>query len=197
MARSEIYLRDLHEGQESGLHHFIGIHGKSLRFFAYSLVRNKEVAEEIVSDVFFKLWNGREGFASAQKVKAFLYIATRNACYDYLDSPKNRVLYDTDVTDELEHPQKDLLVQIIQTELVELIYDEVNNLPEQQASVFRMSYLEGLTTDEISDALGITSNAIFLARSRALARLRIIFKDKQLVWCLAFLHGVDIERWVN
>src|SRR5690606_26999886 len=132
--------------------------GKSLRFFAYNIIRNKEAAEEIVSDVFFKLWSGRERFATPQKIKAFLYIATRNACYDYLDSPKNRVHYDVDITDQLQHPQPDLLAGIIEAELVELVYQEINNLPEQQAAVFRMSYLEGMTTDEICDTLGITAN---------------------------------------
>jgi len=197
MTRSETYLNELHDGRESGLHYFIHLHGKSLRFFAYSLIRSKEVAEEIVSDVFFKLWNSRERFTGAQKIKAFLYIATRNACYDYLESPKNRIYYDADITDQLQHPQPDLLAGIIESELVELVYQEINNLPEQQGAVFRMSYLEGMTTDEICDTLGITANAVFLTRSRALAKLRTIFQGKQLIWHLAFLHWIEIDKWVN
>lgn len=188
MTGNETYLNELQEGHESGLHHFIRLYGKPLRFFAHNIVRNKEAAEEIVSDVFFKLWRGRVNFASVQKIKAFLYIATRNACYDYLDSPKNRVHDDIDMTDQLLHPQPDLLAKIIEAELVELIYHEINNLPDNQAKVFRMSYVEGMTTEEICDALGMTTNAVFLARSRALARLRVVFKKKQLIWYLVFLQ---------
>jgi len=188
MAGNETYLHELQNGHESGLHHFIQLYGKPLRFFAYNIIRNKEAAEEIVSDVFFKLWRARVNFATEQKIKAFLYIATRNACYDYLDSPKNRIHYDVDITDELPHAQPDLLVKIIEAELIELVYQEVNNLPDNQAAVFRMSYMDGMTTDEICDSLGMTANAVFLARSRALAKLRVVFKEKQLIWYLVCLQ---------
>jgi len=67
MIGSDTYLRELHDGRESGLHHFIRLHGKPLRFFAFNLIRSKEAAEEIVSDVFFKLWSGRERFAIPEK----------------------------------------------------------------------------------------------------------------------------------
>jgi len=187
MERSENYLLDLRKGQESGLRQFIQLYGRSLRFFAFTLVRRKEVAEEIVSDVFFKLWNGRENFPTPNNVKAFLYISTRNACYDYLKSPKNRIQYNPEILEELAYSQKDFLSQIIQIELVDLIHKEINNLPQQQASVVRMSYLEGLSTEEISEKLGISANAIFLARSRALAKLRNIFKNKQTAWYLSLL----------
>ena len=188
MTGNETYLYELQEGRESGLHHFIRLHGKSLRFFAYNIIRNKEAAEEIVSDVFLKLWRTRINFSSVQKIKAFLYIATRNACYDYLDSPKNRVHDDIDMTDQLLHPQPDLLAKIIEVELVELVYQEIRHLPDNQAKVFHMSYMEGMTTEEICEATGMTANAVFLARSRALAKLRVIFKEKNLIWYLAFLQ---------
>src|SRR5690554_942738 len=154
MTESDFHLQALRDGQESGLHHFMVVFGKPLRFFAFSLVRKKEVAEEVVSDVFYKLWNNRENFPTLQNVKAFLYIATRNACYDFLDSPKNKIQYDPEISDEMACPQKDFLSQIIEVELVELIYQEINNLPDHQAIVFRMSYVEHLTTEEISDKLG-------------------------------------------
>lgn len=187
MTKSDIQLQTLREGHESGLYHFMDSYGKQLRFFAYSLLRRKQVSEEIVSDVFFKLWTHRENFKTSQNVKAFLYIATRNACYDFLESPKNKIQNDPDITDELEYPQKDFLSQIIELELVDLIYQEINNLPEQQASVFRMSYFEGLTTEEISERLGMTPNAIFLARSRALAKLRMIFRDRPDAWAFVLM----------
>lgn len=187
MVENEVYLLDLQAGRESGLRYFIRLHGKSLRFFAYTLIRRKEVAEEIVSDTFVKLWHRRERFVTAEKVKAFLFIATRNACYDHLDSPRSRSYDDVDMMGQLQHPQPDLLAKLIENELVELVYHEINNLPPQQSAVLRMSFIEGMTTQEIGNELGISSNAVFLARSRALARLRVVFQDKHLCWCLFLL----------
>src|SRR5690606_16352483 len=102
---------------------------------------DKEAAEEIVSDSFYKLWQGRENAKSVESIKAFLYISTRNACYDYSGKLKNRVHSEEDALETLVCQNSDILTQIIYTELIQLIAQEVDKLPQQQAAVFRMTYL--------------------------------------------------------
>ncbi|WP_257670197.1 RNA polymerase sigma factor [Parapedobacter tibetensis] len=175
------YLRQVQLGQESGLMYFMSKFGKSLRFFAYSIVQNKEVAEEIVSDSFYKLWKGRDRVKSVDSMKAFLYITTRNACYDYVGSPKNNLkTEEEEALADLVEPDADILTQMIHVELVDIVVQEVNNLPEQQATIFRMSYLEGLSTQEICERLGTTTNTVYFARSKALTTLKKVFEQKDL-----------------
>lgn len=174
------YLNDFKRGRESGLKYFMLKFGNSLRFFAYSLTRNKEASEEIVSDLFYKLWERRENVESIDNIKAFLFIAARNACYDYLNSPRNRIKNESEVLEGMAHPETDMLHRMIYSELVELIVMEVDKLPKQQAVVFRMSFLEGMTAEEICLKLGTSVGNVYFAKSKALSTLRRVFERKDL-----------------
>jgi len=188
------YLDDFRLGHESGLRYFMGRFGHSLRFFAYSIIRDKEAAEEIVSDSFYKLWNGRDKVKSIGNMKAFLFISTRNACYDYAGTLKNRMHMGEDVLDTIICKDTDVLTQIIYTELVQLIAKAVNKLPEQQAAVFRMTYLEGLSTREVSEKLGTSTSNVYFAKSKAISTLRRKFEhiDFRLFCILITLYSLFV-----
>ncbi|PPL02717.1 sigma-70 family RNA polymerase sigma factor [Parapedobacter indicus] len=181
-------LRDFKLGRESGLKYLMLKFGNSLRFFAYSIIRNKEAAEEIVSDLFYKLWERREQVESLDKIKAFLFISARNACYDYLDLSTNRIQSEPDPLAALESQETDILNKIIFSELVELIVKEVNKLPKQQAVVFRMSFLEGMTTEEICAKLGTSIGNVYFAKSKAISTLRSILERKDLKLYTTFFY---------
>lgn len=183
------YLQMLHAGDEAGLRYFMSWHGEHLRFFAYKITKNKEVSEEIVSESFYKLWQGREKAKSVGAVKSFLYLITRNACYDHIGSSYHKTV---DLGDELlwdtVEGGKDILTHIIYTELIGQIVAELEKLPKQQAEVFRLSYLEGMDTQEICETLGTTASSVYFARSKAISALRVIFKEKDFsIYCALLL----------
>lgn len=186
------HLEDFRLGQESGLRYFIGKFGHALRFFAYSIIRDKEAAEEIVSDSFYKLWKGREKVKSFDNIKAFLYISTRNACYDYTDTLKNRVYAEEDALETMICQDVDVLTQIIYAELVQLIVKEVNKLPQQQAAVFRMTCLEGLSTQEVSEKLGTTTSNVYFAKSKAISTLRRAFEHSGFRFFFIFILLINL-----
>lgn len=163
---------------------------RSLLYFAKSMVRDQETAEELVADSFVKLWQRRETFENTDKVKAFLYIATKNACLNHLNSAHARQAFDGEALDVLQSVDPDSYAQLVRAELMQQIYDEVMKLPEKQREVFRLTFFEDLDTDEIGERLGMTPTAIFANRSRAVEALRKIFKDKKLYLCLFVLQEV-------
>ncbi len=59
-------------------------------YFSFKLTNNEAVAEEIVSDSFMKVFNRSTAFPSIANIKSFLYITSRNACFDYLSREKTR-----------------------------------------------------------------------------------------------------------
>jgi RNA polymerase sigma-70 factor (ECF subfamily) len=59
---------------------------RSLQQFAVSFVRSPEVAEEIVSDVFIKVWKKRAGLHRIHNLKLYLFISARNTAFNYLRS---------------------------------------------------------------------------------------------------------------
>lgn len=182
------YVEFLSLGNESGLQYFMEQLGDPLHFFAFKITKNKEVSEEIISEAFYKLWQRREELTTCESIKSFLYLVTRNACYDYMGSAyKKKVSLSHEDWIEIEGVDGDMLGQIIYVELVMQIVHELERLPKQQADVFRMSYLEGLDTKEICDALGTTTSNVYFAKSRALSTLRMIFKEKDINLYSAFL----------
>lgn len=188
LLESRKYLDMLRAGEEDGLLFFMLQYGEQLRFFAYKITKNREASEEIVSESFYKLWQGREKAVSVEAIKSFLYLTIRNACYNHVGSSYHKTV---DLREELlgdmVETRTDILTHIIYTELIDQIVAELDTLPTQQAEVFRLSYLEGLGTLEICETLGTTASNVYFARSKALSALRLIFKEKDISFYTAFL----------
>lgn len=171
-------IRALQAGEERALDAFFSKYNRSLLYFAKSMLSAQEVAEEIVADSFAKLWEHRLSFDTIENVKAFLFISTKNACLNFIKSAHNKQIFDYDVAMFLENPDPDVHVRMVKAELMQLIYQEVMKLPEKQREVFRLTYFEDYSTDEIAEQLGMKASAVFANRSRATETLRLIFKHR-------------------
>ncbi len=74
-----------------------------------------------------------------------------------------------------------ILQQMIRSELMRSIYQEIEKLPEKRQQVFRMIYFDGLKLEEIADNLGISVFTVKEHKAKALAQLRMKFSDEQLM----------------
>ena len=120
-----------------------------------------------------KLWNNRMQIKSQSQIKAFLYIATKNACIDRVRA--GRVLPMEPLPLEASNlmgEAPEVYNRILYTELLQQIEEAINQLPPSQQRVFRMSFLEGKTTEEIAEETGMTVSSIFSQKSKAIAVLR-------------------------
>lgn len=171
---------NLQHGQESALCFFMDQYSHALHFHAYKFVKNKDVAREIVSDAFVKLWERRLNFDSEERIKSFLYLVTRNECLDYLKQSRNKYQHDEEFLVGLESTEENILTKIIYTELIELIVKEIEKLPKQQGQIFQLSVLEGKETEEICEELGTTASNVYFSRSKAISTLKKVFKHKNI-----------------
>jgi RNA polymerase sigma-70 factor (family 1) len=153
-----------------GIYHY---YSRSLQYFAFSYVKDRGVAEEVVSDTMLKLWNNRIQIKTQSQIKAFLYIATKNACIDSMRSRRLLLMEDLPIeADNLMSEAPEVYNRILYTELLQQIEEAVNQLPPSQQRVFRMSFLEGKTTEEIAKETGMTVSSIFSQKSKAISVLR-------------------------
>ncbi len=148
-------------------------YSRQLQHFALSYVKDRNVAEEVVSDTMLKLWNNRNQIKSQSQIKAFLYIATKNACIDSVRAsrvlPMEKLPVDAN---NLMGEAPEVYNRILYAELLQQIEEAVNQLPPSQRKVFHMSFLEGKTTEEIAKETGMTTSSIFSQKSKAIALLR-------------------------
>lgn len=169
-------------GEEKSLEFIIRRFQTELVFFANNILQQLEVAEEIVDDSFLKVWQRRTDFDALPALKSFLYKSVKNACLDYLKSPKNRRHQDI-MNIDFEFPSPDdMEAKMIYAELLGLIYREAEQLPLKQKQVFLMSYIEGLSTAEIAGKLAISANAVSINKHEATKTMRKLLDS--MAWIL-------------
>jgi len=181
-------LLEFRGGNDLAMKHIFQLHWKTQVFFARRFVPEKEIAEEIVSGVFLKLWGLREGFASMPSIRSFLYVSVRNACVDHIRKEKRIRKYEKDYA-YVENAQLDdsELDEVIRAEMVTKVLEAINGLPNQYRKVMQLSS-QGLGTDEIAQAMSLSPKIVRNYRARAINILKKDLLDKShLIFALALL----------
>ena len=160
---------------------------KRLHAYAFTILRNEEEAEEMVQQVFFKLWERNENLSLTGSVSSYLYRAVHNESLNYIKHQKVRSNHQLHVAysmkNEVEHPAK----KVIAGELEKKIHAALNELPEQCRTIFQMSRFDELKYREIADKLGISVKTVENQMGKALKLLRAKLVDF-LIFILLFIH---------
>ena len=180
-ADDEIFwIEALRKGEEKALAHFFDLYYKSLCYFAGRLVQDDAEAEDIVSGCFVKLWKSERDVQTVESIKAFLYIACRNACFDHLRKLKVRTALQQEYYEQLETSDQTVLVKIVKTEVLDLLQNEIELLPEKCKEVFRLFYFEHKKTTEIMAALMLNEKAVRYQKAKAIEMLKTSLLKKGL-----------------
>lgn len=145
---------------------------------ASRLLDDPEEAQDIVQEVFIKLWNRREKLDEYRSVEALAVVTTRNLCLDKLKAKK----YPTERVENLKSdvPEPTMETKKEFTDLAEIIKEIIGQLPEQMKTIMQLRDIEGYDFEEIAGILGMTENAIRVNLSRARKKVREIMINKKL-----------------
>lgn len=165
---------DFKKGDTAAFELYFNWFKKRLIYFSRMLLQhNDEVAEEIVLDVFVKCWERRSAFSSPEKVKAFLYIAVKNACLTYLQSAHNRkCILQEEYDEDALVAQPEIYAQMIRADVMAVLANEVQKLTPLQQKIVKMSYEEDCKPEEIAHQLQMNPNAVYVNYSRAIKSLK-------------------------
>lgn len=165
-----------------------------LCLFAEKIIQDSKDAEDIVEDVFIKLWNQPVLFNDYEHLKAFLYRSIRNSCLNFLKINKRRLERDNFFFGERgTYEEATYLSEITRTELLSELYAAIYQLPPQAQKVIIKTYIEGLSNQEVADALSLSVNTVKNHKQKGLALLRARLSDSQffLLFILSSLHLID------
>lgn len=129
--------------------------------FACSLVSQAEVAEEIVEDVFIKLWEKRSLLAEVKNLQTYLYISVKNKALNYLNWRSRDIIsyfetYPEDISIATDAPDHLLMTK----EMADRINRAVEGLPPKCKLVFKLVREEGLKYREAAEILNISPRTV-------------------------------------
>ena len=170
MEISDISIRQLATSQEAVFEKVFKEHFKALHAYAYTILKDEDDAEEIVQNVFFKLWEKREQMNEITSLKAYLYRATHNESLNFLKHTKVKAAYETYAKSSFK--EQDATDALSVKELQTKIDKALNELPEQCRTIFQMSRFEEMKYREIAEQLKLSVKTVENQMGKALRVLR-------------------------
>lgn len=180
-------------------------HYQRLCSYAYTFLKDMEVSEDVVQEVFIKVWENQKLQMGNDKIKFYLFTAVRNNCLTLLQKNKKHLiqeLKDEDAVDEIR-----LRTNAVEktTDPKTLISNALQQLPPKCREVFMLSRISGLTYQQIADSLGISVKTVENQMGKAISVMKVFVKENGI--SLVVLHlllfeentrriiGVCIEKW--
>jgi len=146
--------------------------------FAKRFVERTEEAEDVVQEVFIKLWNRREKLDEYMSVEALAMITTKNICLDKIkvrrfpvDSLDDQRSFIETIPGETKADDSDLIYSIRQA---------IRSLPERQQTIIHLRDIEEYEYREIAEMMNMNENAIRVNLSRARKRIREILTNTKV-----------------
>ncbi len=166
-------IQQFNEGNEKALESiFFKFHAR-LCFLATGIVNNENEAEDIVQDAFVKLWQLHTNFTSLNAIKAFLYLAVKNSSRNVYKHQQVKARYIKSV--DITACDNNFGNRIIEAEVLQFVYCGLQKLPDGCRRVINLAYLEGLSNQQVADALHVSVNTVKTQKMRGLRLLRSSF----------------------
>lgn len=144
----------------------------SLVKYAKTIIKDQDTAEEIVQDLFVRLWEEKENLKIESSLNGYLYRAVYNRCLHFIEHRKvverHAEVISSEQHDYGEDPSEILHYKDLQT----MIAGILERLPERCGKIFCMSRFEGLKYSEIADKLSVSVKTVEASMGRALKEFR-------------------------
>lgn len=146
----------------------------ALKKFAYSICQNREDAEEIVEDVFIRIWMKRRTLDQVQNLKLYLYLATRNFSLNYCRNKHNTTQLNIDeMKIEFQSLLPDPQQQMLSMEIQEQIAKAIEELPHKCKVIFKLVKEDGLKQKDVAELLHLSLKTVENQLAIAVKRIAI------------------------
>ncbi|MGS2764360.1 RNA polymerase sigma factor [Sinomicrobium sp. M5D2P9] len=170
--QDEILYKQIQAGREEALGILFDKYFSRLCFYARHFTRSKELAEEIVADVFIKIWENRKK-TDILNVRSYLHTSVKNRSIQIVEKEKihgstngGHSYPDLKTTDHESHT--------ISRESLEQVMAVIQKMPEQRRTVFLLNRVNGLKYKEISAALDISIHTV---QNHMVSAVRFLYEN--------------------
>jgi RNA polymerase sigma factor (sigma-70 family) len=145
-----------------------------LYFFVYKMVNDRMMTEDIVQNVFIKLYENLENIREKEFTVTWIYTTARNEIFDFLRKKKRRA-EDILSEDNGLYSEQDLIIEYENIELKRIIMNELEVMPREQKEVYLLKEYSGLSYKEIADIQNIdeelVKSRLFKIRQKLIKRI--------------------------
>lgn len=178
-------LLSLKKGNRTAFKAIFDLYQNRVYHFVYSITKSDYVTEEIVQEVFIRIWTKRETLELGYSFDAFLFTIARNLTYNHLRNIANQRSLKEEFWKNISNLSKQTEDTILLAEYETLVEDILQNIPTQKRSIFILSRQQGKSNQEIADLLGISPKTV---KNHLWATLQIIRRQLaphlESVYCL-------------
>lgn len=170
---------------------FFRQHYERLCSYAYTFLKDEESCEDLVQDIFIKIWEQRQNLIGSDQLKFYVFTAVRNNCLTALKKNKKNAIHewsDEDAPDEIEiriDPKE------TSTDPQTLISKAMEQLPPKCREVFLLSRLSGQTYQQIADSLNISVKTVENQMGKAIKVLKVFARDNRIYLSVLFCMGYE------
>ena len=151
---------------------------KKLLIESNKYVKDNQAAEEIVQDVFVKLWERSEDLDQIQSIKSYLYRSVINLSINHVNRQKNLEHHHQKIVKEFSDTEAEELDE--RNELIVLLYGEIDKLPPKCREIFKLNRFDRMKYREIALKLDISERTVENHIANALKILReAMLSDKK------------------
>jgi len=152
------------------------------------VTKSAETAEELVSDVFIKIWNDKHRLVDVNNLDAFLNVIARNKAVDFFRrASKDLIIQERIAYEMLNRTQKSADYLVLEAENEQLFNSAVQQLSPQRKLVFTLSKEEGLSHAEIAQRTKLSHQTVKNTLHAALSSIKEYLKDHDTYFLLLFL----------
>ena len=154
--------------------------------FSLTYLKNRDDTDELVQNVFLKIWEKRSTLDSTQNLKAFIFKIAVNTIYDFIRRKNIERAFEDYAKLKYTTNENYTWHTVIFEEMKNNLNKLISQLPEKQKKIFQLSKLEGLTNDEIAHQLNLSKRTVENHLCRALTFLKKHFKNESFFTLLFF-----------
>lgn len=177
--RDQRWVERIREGDRAAFEALFRAYVEKLCAFAERYVRSSETAQDIVQEVFLRVWKRRHSLRAQGSIKSYLYTAVRHQALDHLKHrqvvarhAEQAQALDAQIREQETVASPAPMEHLCHKELSEAIREAIEQLPERRRLVFVLSREHGLTYKEIAHTLGISVSTVETQMRRAFKALR-------------------------
>ena len=182
-------LSEVRKGNEVAFEALFDAYKDKIYAFSYKILKSKDLADDVVIDVFTKIWEKRAIIQPDRAFQTYLFTITKNHIINFL----NKASVDSKVQKQLitsvNYYRSSTEEEVIYNDYLTLAEQAISQMPRQRRLVFRLKNEQAMTYDQIATHLGLSKNTVkshLLAATAHLRNVLNMYPDKLAILLLLF-----------